>query len=105
MKTLGSIAITLAVLLLGYGIVGTSGRVAEIKREAPAVIKERGWEIMRYEGYQFGSFAHHGGKVWYHVKDKTNPHIQYRVYICKWGGELHFYYNAPETLSRIQITE
>lgn len=87
--------------ILSYGIIGTSTRVEEIKRLAPASIKERGWEIVRYEGYQYGSFSTHGGKVWYHVREKDNHAKQYRVYIVLWGGELHYYYGEPESMTVI----
>lgn len=88
-------------MLCAYGLVGTGTKVDEIKTEAPIAIEKRGWKILRYEGYQWGSFAKHGGKVWYHVCNSDNPNIQYRVHVTKWGGELHFYYNEPETLQRV----
>jgi hypothetical protein len=86
-----------------YTFVGTNGNVEEIKERALIEIPERGWEIMRYEGYRYGSFGKHGGKVWYHVKDVNDPSIQYRVYITLWDGELHYHYGAPEKLSRFNI--
>lgn len=90
--------------LIIYSCVGTSARVAEIKKTAPWDIENnRGWEIVRYEGYQQGSWSSHGGKVWYHVRDKINPNIQYRVYVTLWGGELHYVYGAPEILDRVEI--
>jgi hypothetical protein len=97
------ILIGLAVGLLLYAIIGTEDDVQWIKERAPSAMDERNWKILRYEGYQRGSFANHGGKVWYHVRNVDDPDIQYRVYITKWGGELHFYYNGPEDLSRINI--
>lgn len=91
------------VALLGYTFIGCATRVHEIKDQAPKAIEERGWKIMRYEGYQWGAWGHHGGKVWYHVQDVKDATIQYRIYITKWGGELHFTYGQPEILSRINI--
>ena len=64
---------------------------------------ERNWKILRYEGYQYGSWYNHGGKVWYHVANIDNPNIQYRVYITIWDGELQYNYNGPEQLSRIDL--
>jgi hypothetical protein len=97
------VAISLIVGLIGYSSIGSEGKVDMIKELAPQEITDRGWEIMRYEGYQRGSWGNHGGKVWYHVKDSENPNIQYRVYVTEWGGELHFCYGQPEVLERIEI--
>lgn len=100
-----SIIATLAVIvaLLGYSTIGTGTRVDEIKAEAKESIESRGWKILRYEGYQWGSWAQHGGRVWYHVADVKDPSIQYRIFITKRGGELHYWYKNPEPLSRINI--
>ena len=89
--------------LLTYGVVGTSGNVEYIKAAAPSEMQGRGWEILRYEGYQFGSFSRHGGKVWYHVKDLNHSNTYYRVSVSMWGGELQFYYDEPESLSRLNF--
>lgn len=98
--------LTLRVAIVGtllYGIIGTSTRVDEIKNRMPKEMESRNWQILRYEGYQLGSFTYHGGKVWYHVANKENPNIQYRVFVTLWNNELHFYYNEPETLVRAEI--
>lgn len=86
-----------------YATIGTCERVDEIKERAPEEIASRGWEIMRYEGWQFGKFSTHGGKVWYHVRNKDNHDIQYRVFVVLWGGELHFVYGAPEKVNRVNV--
>jgi hypothetical protein len=96
-------AILFMTVLMTYSCVGVSTRVDEIKEEAPEIINSRNWEILRYEGYQLGSWANHGGKVWYHVKDSGHVNTYYRVYITKWGGELHFNYGSPETLNRVNL--
>ena len=88
---------------LSYSIIGTGERVDQIKKLAPGQMAERNWKILRYEGYQFGSWCNHGGKVWYHVANIDNPNIQYRVYITIWGGELQYNYGEPEQLSRIDL--
>jgi hypothetical protein len=98
-----SIIVASLLLAAGYGIIGVGTRVDEIKAKAPADIEARGWKIKRYEGYQWGSYCNHGGKVWYHVEDVNNPNVQYRVYVTKWGNELHYTYNEPEKLSRIEV--
>lgn len=87
-----------------YTCVGTGTRVEQIKKMAPEGMKERNWEILRYEGYHYGAWSRHGGKVWYHVKNIDNGNIQYRVYITLWEGELHYHYGAPETLNRLEVS-
>lgn len=91
------------ICLVLYGMIGMGTRVDEIKERAPQAMSERGWEIMRYEGWQYGSFMSHGGKVWYHVRNAGNHTIQYRVYVTLWADELHFIYGEPERLQRIDV--
>jgi len=99
----GKILVAGAISIVAYTLIGTNGNVDVIKQKAPQAIIERGWELMRYEGYQYGSWSKHGGKVWYHVRDKQNPNIQYRVHVTMWNNELQFYYREPEQLSRVQV--
>jgi hypothetical protein len=86
-----------------YTCVGTSSRVEQIKSMAPKVIAERNWKIIRYEGWQYGSWEHHGGKVWYQVCESNDSNIQYRTFATLWNGELHFSYGAPIVLSRVNV--
>jgi hypothetical protein len=88
---------------LYYSIIGTDSRVNEIKAKAPVEMQARNWKVLRYEGFQYGSYSTHGGKVWYHVANVDNPNIQYRVFVTLWNGELHYHYGQPETLKRIEI--
>ncbi len=90
-------------IFISYAFIGTGHHVDEIKEKAPAEISKRGWEIMRYEGFEYGSFRTNGGKVWYHVRNSDNNNIQYRVFISMWNGELQFYYKDPEKLERSEI--
>jgi hypothetical protein len=90
-------------LISAYSIIGTASRVEHIKDVAPSEIQKRGWRIVRYEGFQYGSWSYHGGKVWYHVADTANSSIQYRVFITMWNDELQYYYKQPETLQRVEI--
>ncbi len=89
--------------LIGYTIIGTSGNIDEIKRKAPLEMSYRNWKILRYEGYEYGSWNIHGGRVWYHVCNIDDNDIQYRVGIAMWNNELQYYYNSPEILNRINI--
>lgn len=97
------IFLAIVVSLLGYSIIGTDTRVDKIKKEAPLKMNERNWRILRYEGYTYGSWGNHGGKVWYHVQDLDNPNIQYRIFVTMWNDELHWTYGEPEKLQRLNI--
>jgi len=95
------IAVVLAIFI--YTFIGTGERVDSIKEIAHEAIEERNWEVIRYEGYQYGSWNYHGGKVWYYVKDNKIKNTYYRAFITMWGDELHFHYSDPETLNRVNI--
>lgn len=101
--SVSSLMILSIIGLATYTLVGTNGRVQTIKEMAPQQMDERNWKIIRYEGYQYGSWNNHGGKVWYHVANIDNPNIQYRVYVTLWDGELQWHYNEPEVLNRLEL--
>jgi len=98
----GALSVLTAVFMY-YVLFGTSGNIEEIRTKAPAAIEQRGWEIMREEGYKHGRFDVHGGKVYYHVRNVDNHNIQYRVHISLWDGELQYYYGSPEKLNRFDV--
>lgn len=102
-KIFSIIGIVFFVIILSYSLIGTATRVDRIKELVPQKVAERGWEIIRYEGYQYGSWDHHGGTCWYHVRNIDNHNIQYRVRVSIWNGELQWYYGAPEKLLRFDI--
>lgn len=91
------------IALITYTVIGTSGNVDEIKRRVPLEIPQRNWTILRYEGYEYGSWNIHGGRVWYHVCNTDNTNIQYRVGVALWNNELQWYYKEPEILNRTEI--
>ena len=97
------LCIVFVVGLFGYSVIGTKGNVETIKQMAPKVISERNWKILRYEGWQYGSWMNHGGKVWYQVCEANDSSVQYRTYVTLWDGELHFTYGAPIVLSRVNV--
>jgi hypothetical protein len=104
MGTIVKFVIAISIIgLIGYSVIGTDGKVDAIKTKAPSEIEKRGWKILRYEGFEYGSWGRHGGKVWYHVSDTLNPSIQYRVFITMWNDELQYHYGAPEVLQRIEV--
>ena len=102
-KTIWTIVVLAFVSLILYGSIGTGTRVDTIKKRVPLEVAQRNWKILRYEGYQWGSFDHHGGSVYYHVCNIDNPNIQYRINVSLWNDELQWYYDAPENLSRFNV--
>lgn len=86
-----------------YTVIGTAENVDAIKEKAPMAMESRGWEILRYEGFQYGAWTKHGGYAWYHVKNVDDSSIQYRVKVSMWRGELQYWYGKPETLNRSNI--
>ena len=99
-----SALICLLVAFFYYAIVGTDGNIDEIRARAPGEMPDRGWEIMRDEGYQYGNFGKHGGYVWYHVRNTDNHTVQYRVRVTLWNDNLEYWYGAPEKLNRFNVT-
>ena len=64
----------------------SASRVEDIKKNAPRIWAENGFEIVGYQGYQYGSFDTYGGKVWYTLRKKDDPKgITYQGYISRWG--------------------
>ena len=98
-----TLLIIAVITLIGYSLIGTKGNISELKRRVPLEVEQRNWKILRYEGFQYGSWNHHGGSVWYHVCNIDNPNIQYRVSVTLWNDELQWYYGEPEILNRIEI--
>lgn len=83
-----TLALCLALVLSGC----SAQYVEEIKRAAPKVWADAGYEIIGYEGYQYslpgGTW---GGKVWYIVRRKGDDRVTYHGFISKWGNEYHIY--------------
>lgn len=98
-----TLLIIAVITLIGYSLIGTKGNISELKRRVPLEVEQRNWKILRYEGFQYGSWSCHGGSVWYHVCNIDNPNIQYRVSVTLWNDELQWYYGEPEILNRIEI--
>lgn len=76
-------------LLLTLLVSGCSNvHVPEIKEHAAQTWAKAGFEIVGYEGYEYGTLAVYGGCVWYIVKRGTTT---YDGCISKWGDEYHIY--------------
>lgn len=91
------------IALISYAIIGSSSNIDELKKLVPEDIPSRNWEIVRYEGYEWGSFNKHGGTVHYHVKDKQFDNVYYRISVALWNNELQYYYGEPEGLNRVDV--
>lgn len=64
--------------------------IDDIKKNAPEFIKERGYEIISYDGYESNlSMGLNGGFAAYQVKD--NQGFIYTLEICEWDGEYQIY--------------
>lgn len=86
-KLSGLLALATTVLF-GLGWIGFRN-VEETKEAAPKVWADSGYEIIGYEGYQWGPIR--GGNVWYIVRRKGNDSVTYHGYITPWFGEYHIY--------------
>lgn len=83
---------TFVILAVGLALSACSDRyVPEIKAAAPEVIRQAGFTIVGYEGYQWGAFDTFGGKVWYTFKRNPDNGIIYHGAVVKWGNEYHLY--------------
>jgi len=80
--------ITLFVLIIIYSYKNIAyNDVERLKKIAPSFLKERGFKIISYDGYE-GSLTH-GGFVWYQVIDKSN--YRYELALGEWDGEVMIY--------------
>jgi hypothetical protein len=61
--------------------------VEQTKQNAPKFLKERGYAIISYDGYEADPIG--GGLVAYVVKDSVG--FIYSLEIQEWRGELHIY--------------
>lgn len=104
MKTTLLTTLSIVILLITYTIVGTGSRVPEIERRAPAELEKMGFRILRCDGYQWNSWSKHGGVVWYHVAEKENPAIRYRIQCVLWAGKLQLYYGNAERVENLQLS-
>ena len=88
-KLKAALAVTCIALL---GVAGCSKKhVPVIKANAVATWRQAGFEIIGYEGYEYGSMGQWGGAVWYIVKKVPDNGITYRGSLSKWGDEYHIY--------------
>ncbi len=66
--------------------------VPEIKANAEKTLAAAGYEIIGYEGFQYGGpGGNWGGKVWYIVRRQGDNRVTYDACLSKWGDEYHIY--------------
>jgi hypothetical protein len=79
-------------MLLAMLLAGCSAhKVGDIKAHASEAWHQAGFEIIGYEGYQYGTLGEFGGCVWYTVRRVPDNGITYEGCLAKWGDEYHVY--------------
>lgn len=77
-----------AAAIFSLGIIGFRN-VKNVKAAANSVWANAGYEVVGYEGYQWGPVR--GGDVWYIVRRRDAPGITYHGFLTRWGSEYHIY--------------
>jgi len=71
------------------------GNLDYVKEHATEKWKKQGFEVVDYEGYQWGNvipFTTYGGaNVWYRLKKTPNNGVTYSGCLQRWGDEIHVY--------------
>lgn len=86
--------ITLIFSVLLVLAVGSPGNLEYVKEQAPEVLGELNYEIIGYEGYQWGFWGYNsygGANVWYLLRSKSDNGIIYQGCLKRWGDEVHLY--------------
>lgn len=81
------IAILSTFLLSGCGW----ANLDDIKEKAPQVWKQAGFEVVGYEGFEYGAWiggSYGGAHVWHTAK---RDNVIFHGYIQRWGDEYHLY--------------
>ena len=86
----------LAVLIIGsiaFFAIGTPFNKEYVKERAPDKWAAQGYEVIDYEGFQWGiGIGPYGGaKVWHRLKRVPDNGRTYSGYINRWGDELQVY--------------
>ena len=81
----------LVILLFVLALGGCTMNLEDVKDNAPTELAAMGYNVVAYEGYQFGVL---GAKVWYIVEQHNSP-VRYNLYMQKWGDEYHLYNIHP----------
>ena len=90
-------------LVLGQIYIGpNSNNLEDVKNNAKTTWNSIGFEIVGYEGYQWGfGYGDYGGaNVWYNLSKIPDNGITYTGYLVKWGNEYHVY--GPTAIDAIR---
>lgn len=94
-KTLTIIGTLAAVACIAWVCVGSSSNIAWVKERAAAKWRAQGFEVVDYEGHQWGTGGYGtpygGAKVWHRLRKIPDNGITYSGYLERWGDELHVY--------------
>lgn len=74
----------------------SSNNLEEVKAHAPEVWRAQGFEVMGYDGYQWGAWGvlgsdYGGALVWYRLRAVPDNGIRYGGALQRWGNEYHVY--------------
>ncbi len=84
-------------VVLMFSLVGCSSNNQEyVKERAQKIWKQQGFEIVAYEGFNWGIWGcfgseHGGANVWYRLKKTPDNGLTYSGYLKRWGDEIHVY--------------
>jgi len=81
-------------ILIPLALVACSpANVDYVKERADAKWAKQGYEVVDYEGYQWGigGFSYGGANVWYRLKKNPDNGRTYSGHLQRWGDELHVY--------------
>lgn len=77
-----------------WACIGSSANLNYVKDRAEGVWTEQGFDVVAYEGYQWGSGGwgtrYGGARVWYRLR-KPGNNITYSGFLRRWGDEIHVY--------------
>ena len=94
-----------ALFIVGAVTIGgcSPANLDDVKAKAVARWREVGYEVVGYDGYEWGSwglFGYGGAQVWYTLKRVPDNGILYSGYIQRWGDEYHIY--GPHAIDAIR---
>lgn len=88
------ILVITALVALFFGSCNPSNK-DYVKASAAEKWRAQGFEVVDYEGYQWGwgirGTNYGGAQVWHRLKKVPDNGITYSGYIQRWGDELHVY--------------
>ena len=80
------IILTLFLSIIGWNVTAYRD-VDYLKEKSPSFLKERGFNVTSYDGYEGNIFL--GGLTWYQVRDDEN--YLYVLATSEWRGEIMIY--------------